>query len=109
MRASFGSNVGFLLSAAGSAIGLGNIWKFPYITGVNGGGLFVLFYIACVVLVALPVLIAEIAIGQTAQASAVKSFDVLENKSSKFKVAGILGVLAALLIIPFYSVVGGWI
>jgi neurotransmitter:Na+ symporter, NSS family len=109
MRASFGSNLGFLLSAAGSAIGLGNIWKFPYITGVNGGGIFVLFYMACVFLIALPVLMAEIAIGQQSQSNAIKSFDVIEKKTSLFKSAGILGVLASMLIIAFYGVVGGWI
>lgn len=109
MRASFRGDVGFLLAAAGSAIGLGNIWKFPYITGMNGGGIFVLFYLGCALVVALPVLIAEIAIGQQAQSNAINSFDIIEKRPSWFKTAGILGVIACFLIIGFYSAVGGWI
>ncbi|MCB9229988.1 MAG: sodium-dependent transporter [Deltaproteobacteria bacterium] len=109
MRPSWKSNTGFLLSAAGSAIGLGNIWKFSYIAGLNGGGAFVLFYMICVAFVALPVLLSEIAIGQKAQSNAIRSFDVIEQKPSYFKFAGILGLLASVLIIAFYSVVGGWI
>ena len=104
MRASFRGDVGFLLAAAGSAIGLGNIWKFPYITGMNGGGIFVLFYLACALVVALPVLIAEIAIGQQAQSNAINSFDIIEKRPSWFKTAGILGVIACFLIIGFYLI-----
>lgn len=109
MRASFRSDIGFLLSAAGSAIGLGNIWKFPYITGVNGGGFFVIFYLMCACTIALPVLIAEITIGQKSKSNAVKSFDILSKKPSNYKIAGILGLIASILIISFYGVVGGWI
>ena len=66
-RGAWGSRIGFILAAAGSAVGLGNIWKFPYITGENGGGLFVLIYLLCIALVGLPILIAEIMIGRAAQ------------------------------------------
>jgi NSS family neurotransmitter:Na+ symporter len=109
MRASFRGDVGFLLAAAGSAIGLGNIWKFPYIAGMNGGGIFVLFYLGCALVVALPVMIAEIAIGQQAQSNAINSFDIIEKRPSRFKLSGILGCLACYLIISFYSAIGGWI
>jgi neurotransmitter:Na+ symporter, NSS family len=109
MRASFGSNAGFLLSAAGSAIGLGNIWKFPYVAGINGGGVFVLFYLICVMSIAFPLLLAEISIGQHGRSNAIKSFDNIEGKFSKYKIAGILGMIASILILSFYSVVGGWI
>ncbi len=68
-RAHWGSRAGFILAAAGSAVGLGNIWKFPYITGINGGGAFVLVYLACILLVGLPVMTAEILLGRSTQKS----------------------------------------
>lgn len=108
-RAHWGSRLGFILAAAGSAIGLGNLWKFPYITGVNGGGLFVLIYLGCIFAVGVPILIAEMAIGQKSQANAVKAFEVLHHPKSPWKIIGYLGLVTAVLILSFYSVVGGWI
>lgn len=108
-RAHWGSRVGFILAAAGSAIGLGNLWKFPYITGVNGGGLFVLIYLGCIFAVGVPILIAEMAIGQKSQSNAIKAFEVLDKPGSPWQGIGLLGLLTAILILSFYSVVGGWI
>ncbi len=108
-RAHWGSRLGFILAAAGSAIGLGNIWKFPYITGLNGGGLFVLIYLFCILLVGIPIFIAELYIGQQGQKNAVESFEVLDRKNSPWRVGGALGLISAFLILSFYSVIGGWV
>ena len=102
------SSVGFIAAAAGSAVGLGNIWKFPYVTGENGGGTFVLFYLLCIVILGLPILVAEIAIGRTTQSSCLRAFRRLAGSSSWWQVVGALGVGAGILILSFYSVVAGW-
>ena len=107
-RAQWGSRTGFILAAAGSAVGLGNIWKFPYITGTNGGGWFVLIYLACILLVGLPILAAEIMIGRAAQAQPVVAFERLKGKPTGWSLIGWMGVLGAFLILSFYIVVAGW-
>jgi len=99
----------FILAAAGSAVGLGNIWKFPYITGVHGGGAFVLVYLAIILIVGVPILIAEIYIGQESQKNVVEAFEATHRKGSPWQAAGFMGVIAALFIMFFYSVVGGWV
>ena len=96
-RGHWGSRIGFVLAAAGSAVGLGNIWKFPYITGVNGGGAFVLVYLACIVLVGLPVMIAEILMGRATQKSPVGAFKELGG--GRWVAFGWLGVAAAFVIL----------
>ena len=105
-RGHWGSRFGFVLAAAGSAVGLGNIWKFPYITGVNGGGAFVLVYLACVVLVGLPVMIAEILMGRATQKSPVGALK--ELGAGLWVAFGWLGVAAAFVILSYYSIVAGW-
>lgn len=105
-RQHWGSRFGFVLAAAGSAVGLGNIWRFPYITGENGGGLFVLIYLACIALVGLPILIGEIMLGRMTQTSVVGAFRTLNGGA--FRAIGYLGVAGAFLILSFYSVVAGW-
>jgi NSS family neurotransmitter:Na+ symporter len=105
-RGHWKSKMGFVLAAAGSAVGLGNIWKFPYITGVNGGGAFVLIYLACIVLVGLPVMVAEILLGRTTQKSPVGAFKALGG--GFWVVFGWLGLLAGFVILSYYSVVAGW-
>ena len=106
-RENWGSKAGFILAAAGSAIGLGNIWKFPYITGENGGASFVLIYLICIAIIGLPVLIAEILIGRTTQRNPVGAFFKLSN--SKFWAAiGGMGVIAGFLILSFYAIIAGW-
>ena len=104
-RDSFG-RLGFVLAAAGSAIGLGNIWKFPYMTYENQGGSFVLVYLLAVVLVGLPIMIAEIVIGRTTQRSPVSAFLQLNYK--EWSVIGWLGILTGFVILSYYSVVAGW-
>lgn len=108
MRAHWGTRLGFILAAAGSAIGLGNIWKFPYITGENGGGLFVLIYLGCVAVVGLPIMIAEILIGRAAQSSPVSAYKRLSGEDSPWQALGWLGVVCAFVILSYYSVVAGW-
>jgi len=108
-RSHWSSSFSFFLVAVGSAVGLGNIWKFPYIAGENGGGAFVLIYLLCIALVGLPIFVAELYIGRQGQSNIVHSFNVLEKKKSRWRVVGYLGILSAFVILSFYSVVGGWI
>lgn len=101
----------FVMAAVGSAVGLGNIWKFPYITGENGGGAFVLVYLACVLLIGIPVLLAEIAMGRAGQANPVQTMADLARVSRASRLwilLGLNGVLAGALILSFYTVVAGW-
>ena len=107
-RGHFASRLGFVLAAAGSAVGLGNLWKFPYITGVNGGGAFVLIYLACVALVGLPIMLAEVLLGRMARTSVVGTFRRLAGGPTLFTAVGWLGVLAGVVILSYYSVVAGW-
>jgi NSS family neurotransmitter:Na+ symporter len=101
----------FILAATGSAVGLGNIWRFPYVTGENGGGAFVLIYLACVVLVGLPIMMAETLIGRLGRQSPINSMRSLaqdEGLSENWRYLGWLGVVAGFIILSFYSVVAGW-
>lgn len=107
-RAQWGSRIGFILAAAGSAVGLGNIWKFPYITGQNGGGAFIFAYVLCVILVGIPVMSAEILIGRSTQKSPVGAFRELTRKGSFWMLFGWLGVFAASSLLSYYSVIAGW-
>jgi NSS family neurotransmitter:Na+ symporter len=97
-----------VLAAAGSAIGLGNVWKFPYITGVNGGGAFVLIYLACIAIIGLPVLVAEILLGRAAQRSPVSAFKALGGSRTPWVLIGWMGVVAAYILLSYYSIVAGW-
>lgn len=147
-REHWGSSFGFIMAAAGSAIGLGNIWRFPYITGMNGGGAFVLVYLACILVVGLPVMLAELAIGRASQSDAIGAFRHFSTRSAvlpkvvggfgiglatalayehSFGMALVLGVLGlailrwgwnvagffssivAMVILSYYSIIGGWI
>ncbi len=107
-REQWNSKIGFILAAAGSAVGLGNIWKFPYLVGENGGAAFVFLYLLCVLLVGLPVVIAEILIGRTAQKNPVGSFRELSNGNPFWMMVGGLGVLTGFLILSYYNVIAGW-
>ena len=106
-RASFGSKIGAILAAAGSAVGLGNIWRFPYETGSHGGAAFILIYLGCVFLLGLPIVIAEFTVGRRAKASCGRAFGLLAP-GTPWKWVGTLGVLSGLLILGYYSVVAGW-
>jgi NSS family neurotransmitter:Na+ symporter len=101
----------FIMAASGSAVGLGNLWKFPYITGENGGGAFVLVYLICIAVFGIPLLMAEIAIGRSTRKNAIGAFDSVVKKagcSPHWKKAGGLSVLTSYLILSFYIVVAGW-
>ena len=102
------TKLGFILSSAGAAIGLGAIWKFPYMTGMNGGGAFFLLFISFTILIGLPLLIAEFIIGRGAQKEAVSAYQTLAPKSP-WSFIGNWGVVGAFILMSFYSVVGGWV
>ena len=106
-RGAWGSRIGFILAAAGSAVGLGNIWGFPTQVGRGGGAAFVILYLACVFLICAPIMIAEIAVGRRAQKDPVTAFRVL-RPGSAWWLTGLLGVLAGVGILSFYSVIAGW-
>lgn len=105
-REKWGSRFGFIMAAVGSAVGLGNIWKFPYITGQAGGGAFILIYILLTVLVGFTIILGEIAIGRATRANAFAAFNGIKPG---FGFIGILGIIASFVIVSFYSVIGGWI
>ena len=101
----------FVLAATGSAVGLGNIWKFPYITGENGGGAFVLFYLLCIAMIGIPILMAEVMLGRRGRQNPIgtmKSLALEENASSKWQWLGGLGVITGVMILSYYSVIAGW-
>ena len=106
-RVNFASKIGAILAAAGSAVGLGNVWRFPYETGNHGGAAFILIYLGCVFLFGLPIMIAEFVIGRRAKASTGEAFKVLAPRSG-WKYVGYTGVLTGFLILGYYSVVSGW-
>ena len=106
-RDSFTGRIGIIAAVAGSAVGLGNIWKFPYITGVYGGGAFVLVYLICIAIIGLPVMLSEFTIGRKAQRNAVGSFKKLAPGKPWF-LTGVMGIAAAFMILAFYGVVAGW-
>ena len=107
-REGFSSSIGVIAAVLGSAVGLGNIWKFPYVTGANGGAAFILVYLLCVALVGLPVMLSEHMIGRHTKANAVGAFKALQPRRPWFLVGG-AGVLSAFLIMAFYTSVAGWV
>ena len=107
-RENFKSRTGFLLVSAGCAIGIGNVWRFPYVTGENGGGLFVLFYLAFLVLMGIPVLTMELAVGRASRKSAVLSYKTLEKPKSKWHIHGWFCMLGCYLLMMYYTTVSGW-
>lgn len=107
-REQWSSKIGFILSSAGAAIGLGAIWKFPYVAGMNGGAAFFLVFIAFTILIGLPMLISEFIIGRGAKQEAISAYKKLAPNSDWYK-NGILGVIGCFLLLSFYCVVGGWV
>ncbi|WP_191601207.1 sodium-dependent transporter [Marinomonas algicola] len=102
----------FILAAVGSAVGLGNIWKFPYITGENGGGAFVLVYLVCILCVGVPIMMSEVFIGRRARKSPINALhDIAEEsgKTTNWSLVGMMGMLSGVMIFSFYSVVAGWV
>ncbi|WP_346885706.1 sodium-dependent transporter [Clostridium sp. UBA4395] len=105
-RGQWASNIGFILAAAGSAVGLGNIWKFPYLAGANGGGAFVVIYLAMIVIIGFVIMLGEMAIGRNTHLSSVGAYRKL---SEKWAFVGFIGVVVGFCILAFYSVIGGWV
>ncbi len=108
-RESFSSRLGFLLISAGCAIGLGNVWRFPYITGKYGGAAFVLIYLLFLVILGLPVMVMELAVGRASQKSIARSFHVLEPKGTKWHWYAWVGIAGNYLLMMFYTVIAGWL
>ncbi len=106
-RGKWGSKFGFILAASGSAVGLGNIWRFPYTAGENGGAVFVLIYLAAVLVIGLPVLMAEVSLGRFSGQNPVGAFKAVKPKS-QWKLLGYLGVFTGIMILSYYSVIAGW-
>ncbi|OEY66227.1 sodium-dependent transporter [Marinobacter sp. X15-166B] len=110
-RGLWSSRMAFILAATGSAVGLGNVWKFPYITGENGGGAFVLVYLACIAVIGVPIMMAEIFIGRSGRHDPVSSMRLVAERnlnSPHWRISAVVGVIAAFVILSFYSVIGGW-
>ena len=105
-RSNFTSKIGFILAAAGSAVGLGNIWRFPYLVAQYGGGTFLLCYIILAVTFGFALMTAEIALGRKTRLSAIGAFSALNKK---YRFIGVLAALVPILILPYYSVIGGWV
>ena len=107
-RESFGSRIGFILVSAGCAVGLGNVWKFPYMCGAYGGAIFILIYLLFLVILCLPVLVCEFAVGRASRMSVAKSFDTLEPDGTRWHLMKYIGIIGCYLLMMFYTMVGGW-
>ncbi len=106
-RANFGSKLGVILATAGSAVGLGNVWRFPYMAGENGGAVFIIIYVVCVLMLGIPCMISEFIIGRHGQSNTARSFRLLAG-GTPWAVIGYMGVLTGFLITGYYAVVSGW-
>ena len=107
-REKFGSRLGFLLVSAGCAIGIGNVWKFPYVTGENGGGIFVMFYLLFLLIMGLPVLTMELAVGRASRKSAVLAYKTLEKPGTFWHLHGWVAIIGCYLLMMYYTTVSGW-
>jgi NSS family neurotransmitter:Na+ symporter len=111
LHGQWSSKLAFILAVTGSAVGLGNIWKFPYMVGVNGGGAFVLIYLLCVLVIGLPIMMSEIMLGRRGRRNPVATMQILGEEEAgqmKWGLVGFMGVLAGIIILSFYSVIAGW-
>lgn len=107
-RENFKSRLGFLLVSAGCAIGIGNVWKFPYVAGQNGGGAFVLFYLLFLLIMGVPVLTMELAVGRASRQSTVKAYKTLEKPGNKWHLHGWVSIIGCLILMMYYTTVSGW-
>ena len=107
-REKFKSRLGFILISAGCAIGIGNVWRFPYVVGNNGGSIFVLLYLLFLVILGVPIMTMELAVGRASRASAVRSFHILEKPGSKWHLHGKLALVANYVLMFFYTTIAGW-
>lgn len=111
MHGHWSSRMAFILAVTGSAVGLGNVWRFPYIVGENGGGAFVVVYLICVAVIGMPVMMSEILMGRRGRRNPIATMALLgaeEGKSTRWSLVGAMGVIAGVLILSYYSVIGGW-
>ncbi len=106
-RGNFGSKIGIVLATAGSAVGLGNVWRFPYMTGENGGAAFIIIYVGCILLLGIPGMVGEFIVGRRAQRNAARAYDQLSG-GRPWRYVGYLGILTSTIILGFYAVVAGW-
>ena len=107
-REKFSSRLGFILISAGCAIGLGNVWRFPYITGKYGGAAFVLIYLFFLIVLGLPIMVMEFSVGRASQKSIARSFNELEKKGTKWHLYRYVGMAGNYLLMMFYTTIGGW-
>ena len=107
-REKFGSRMGFILLSAGCAIGIGNVWRFPYVAGMYGGGMFVLFYLLFLIVMGVPVMTMEFAVGRASRKSVIRSFTELEKPGQKWHLHGYIGMAGNYLLMMFYTTVAGW-
>ena len=105
-RSNFSGKMGFILAAAGSAVGLGNLWRFPYLAAQHGGGIFILVYLILVVTFGFSMLIMELAIGRKTKQSSITAYSKLNKK---FGILGVLAAIVPIIILPYYCVIGGWV
>ena len=108
-RGSFASRFGFIMVSAGCAVGIGNVWKFPYVAGENGGGVFVLFYLVFLVLMGIPVMTMEYSIGRASRLSILRGYRKLEKPGSKWHIHGWFAIAGCYLLMMYYTMVSGWI
>ncbi len=106
-RGNFGSKLGIVLATAGSAVGLGNVWRFPYMAGENGGAVFILMYLVCILMLGIPGMLSEFIVGRHAQTNAARAYDKLSN-GWPWRLVGYLGIFTSTVILGFYAVVAGW-
>jgi NSS family neurotransmitter:Na+ symporter len=106
-RANFASKIGIILATAGSAVGLGNVWRFPFMAGHNGGAAFILLYFACVLLLGIPGMVSEFIIGRHSQSNAARAYHHISGQRL-WQLVGYLGILTSVIILGFYAVVAGW-
>ena len=106
-RGNFGSRLGIVLATAGSAVGLGNVWRFPYMTGQNGGAAFIIIYLACILLLGIPGMVSEFIVGRHSQTNAARAYASF-SRGKAWGFIGILGILTSIIILGFYAVVAGW-
>ena len=107
-REKFGSRLGFILVSAGCAIGIGNVWKFPYICGMYGGAAFILMYLVFLVVLGLPIMVCEFTVGRGSRRGMGKAFEQLEPKGSRWHSLKWISILGCYLLMMFYTMVGGW-
>ena len=107
-RAGFGSKLGLILATAGSAVGLGNVWRFPYMTGADGGAVFILIYMCCILFLGIPCMVSEFIIGRHGASNTARAYTKVAGKGSPWRWVGFLGVATGFLITGYYAVVAGW-